>query len=270
MNALVIGGIAFVLTAAWVELARLWRQSAHWSGEPLRPHWTLAHVALVALATVLIQLLGAHFAPIAVQDITQVLSWSTLFFAASVALVLRVAMRLSPRGLAELGFAPGGNLRGCVLAFVAYIACAPLLLGLTAVWVWFLQWSGIGPGDRDLEELLSKLAPGHRLVPVVLGALVMPAFEEILFRGFLQPALVARIGRTLGILATSLLFAAPHGVGSLLPIFALACMLGVVRERSGRLLPCIVLHALHNGLQFYFMYLASDVFQLDPRSGLLP
>lgn len=88
---------------------------------------------------------------------------------------------------------------------------------------------------------------------VLVLALVVPAVEEIFFRGLLQPALVRQLGRLRGLLGAAALTTLPalalsalalSGPWVLAPSFARALALGVLREASGSLLPCLGLAVL--------------------------
>lgn len=140
-----------------------------------------------------------------------------------------------------------------------------------------------------------------RLAAIVMAGLLAPIAEEILYRGFVQSALVRRFkSRWLTIVLASLLFAIVHvqivesapvgkaggagsnahaaatrtatagdspgapgqgmsqeegrgapaaravGLENVAPLFVLALVLGYNYERTGRLLPCIVMHSLFN------------------------
>lgn len=89
-------------------------------------------------------------------------------------------------------------------------------------------------------------------------ALVPGLLEELLCRGALYTA-----ARTLAfgrgaILVTAIVFAFLHGLNGLwlleLPHrFVLGLLLGVLRERSGSVWPCVVAHTLHNGIAVVFL-----------------
>ena len=80
----------------------------------------------------------------------------------------------------------------------------------------------------------------------------MPAvFEEFFFRGFLFSALRSAITGWQTILATAILFGLFHEVlspGRFLASASLGLVLGWVRLRTLSVLPCMLLHMLHNGL----------------------
>lgn len=86
--------------------------------------------------------------------------------------------------------------------------------------------------------------------------LLVPAIEEILFRGFFQTWLKGRLGRGWSISLSALLFAGAHYSGSqgiignaslLTPLFLLGLCLGFLYERQRSLWAPIGLHMVYNG-----------------------
>eukprot|EP00276_Gloeochaete_wittrockiana_P010905 CAMPEP_0184652462 /NCGR_PEP_ID=MMETSP0308-20130426/10161_1 /TAXON_ID=38269 /ORGANISM="Gloeochaete witrockiana, Strain SAG 46.84" /LENGTH=271 /DNA_ID=CAMNT_0027087349 /DNA_START=262 /DNA_END=1077 /DNA_ORIENTATION=+ len=70
---------------------------------------------------------------------------------------------------------------------------------------------------------------------LVSGAVIAPFFEEIIYRGFMQPAFKRVLGLPLGVLATSLVFTVVHASPlHFWPYFIGSCVLGGVYEGSGR------------------------------------
>jgi uncharacterized protein len=102
----------------------------------------------------------------------------------------------------------------------------------------------------QLQSYTTAVAEGWLPAMLFAAIVVAPAGEEILFRGFLFRGFV-RPERLIwpGILATAVLFAAPHvqydWVG-ILQIFVVGLFLGWMRWRSGSTLLTFVLHALFN------------------------
>jgi len=79
---------------------------------------------------------------------------------------------------------------------------------------------------------------------VIVGA---PIVEEIVYRGVVQPGLVATWGRTVGIVATAALFAAIHMQPVEFPgLFAFALVLGWARHSTGTIGMSIVTHMAFN------------------------
>ena len=79
---------------------------------------------------------------------------------------------------------------------------------------------------------------------VIVGA---PIVEEIVYRGVVQPGLVASWGRSAGIVVTAALFAAIHMQPVELPgLFAFALVLGWARHSTGTIGMSIVTHMAFN------------------------
>ena len=111
-------------------------------------------------------------------------------------------------------------------------------------------------GDPGGSNPLLELVLGSR-DPVALGFLALtavvlaPLFEEVIFRGALLPVLASYWGRGWGVFLCGLLFAAAHiSIGELAPLTVLGVGLALLRLRTGRLLPCVLMHALWNAVTF--------------------
>jgi membrane protease YdiL (CAAX protease family) len=85
---------------------------------------------------------------------------------------------------------------------------------------------------------------------VVRSVLLSPWVEEIVFRWGLQSALSRRVTPDVANVATALAFTVCHALlqPSLMSLLTLlpALVLGAVFQRTGRLMPCVALHALAN------------------------
>ncbi|TNE45170.1 MAG: CPBP family intramembrane metalloprotease [Deltaproteobacteria bacterium] len=76
--------------------------------------------------------------------------------------------------------------------------------------------------------------------------------EEILFRGFIQSALLKKMRPTAAIVITAFLFGAYHlSIYRLLPTTLLGIMLGWICYRSGSIIPAILVHALNNAMALF-------------------
>lgn len=86
---------------------------------------------------------------------------------------------------------------------------------------------------------------------------IAPLFEELAFRGLIQTELMRfplgraqRAGISGANLTTSLLFGLAHLTSSVVNAFAVlppSLVLGWLRERTGKVAPCIIVHAAYNG-----------------------
>jgi hypothetical protein len=130
-------------------------------------------------------------------------------------------------------------------------------------------------GDTDLEKIISS-SLAARYVIVVLATFSAPLVEEAVYRGVLYPALRRAIGTAWAVLAVSLLFASVHvyqyraNVGVIMAITLLSLALTLVRARTGRLLPCVVIHFLFNGVTSIWIVLAPYMKELAPPTPPAP
>jgi len=109
------------------------------------------------------------------------------------------------------------------------------------------------PGGSNplLELVLVSRDPLALLLLSFTAVVLAPLFEEVIFRGVLLPVLAQRVGFSLGALLNGLLFAMAHiSIGELVPLTVLGTGLALVRLRTGRLLPCVLMHAIWNAVTF--------------------
>lgn len=108
-------------------------------------------------------------------------------------------------------------------------------------------------GDTDLEKIITSSAAA-RFVVVALATFTAPAVEETVYRGVLYPALRRATGQWRAVFVVAALFAGVHAwqyrqnVGVIIAISLLSLTLTLVRAQTGRLLPCIIVHTLFNGV----------------------
>jgi uncharacterized protein len=126
--------------------------------------------------------------------------------------------------------------------------------GATALWIWSL--GGEPALARRMGEELGAAQQWSRafslhdvMTFLVIGGLVAPIIEELVFRGMLYPAFESRWGWVASAILTSALFAALHAnkisqfLGSLLYV----CLL----RRTGSLRASIIAHGSFNILMWY-------------------
>jgi uncharacterized protein len=107
-------------------------------------------------------------------------------------------------------------------------------------------------GSNPLLELVLRSRDGWALALLATTAVLLaPLFEEMVFRGVLLPVLGRSIGRGWSVFLSALIFAVAHlSIGELPPLLVLGLGLGLLRLSSGRLFPCVVMHAFWNGATF--------------------
>jgi len=105
-------------------------------------------------------------------------------------------------------------------------------------------------GTAAIHEVIDSIAaysPSQRVCFVAIGVLGGAVAEESLYRGYLQPALVGKLGVIGGIVVTSLVFSLLHfnfNPVSVVAKFLLGCTYGVFAWRTGSLTAPAVTHAL--------------------------
>lgn len=111
-----------------------------------------------------------------------------------------------------------------------------------------------GGQETELDKIL-RSSRATALITAVLAAVTAPLVEEVIYRGILYPAVQRLIGPVSAILVVTAMFAGLHvlqyrqNVGVIAAITVLSLVLTTVRARTGRLLPCYVIHLVFNGIQ---------------------
>ena len=119
-------------------------------------------------------------------------------------------------------------------------------------------------------------AEGPRRIIVIISVALVPAvFEELAFRGALQPLLIKATGKPwIGIAIASVIFSAIHfQFYGFLPRLFLGALFGWFAYRSGSLIPGMVAHFVNNaGAALTLWYTGSmteDLFEVDTWAVLL-
>lgn len=100
---------------------------------------------------------------------------------------------------------------------------------------------------REVVDAIAAYSPSQRVCFIAIGVCGGAIAEESLYRGYLQPALVGKLGVVGGIVLTSLLFSLLHfnfNPISVVSKFLLGCTYGVIAWRTGSLTAPAVTHAL--------------------------
>ena len=125
-----------------------------------------------------------------------------------------------------------------------------ILLFLIA-WLILLKFGG---QETDLERILQS-SRAAALITAFLATATAPLVEEVVYRGLLYSAFQRVIGPVFAVIVVASIFAGLHvlqywpNAGAISAITLLSVVLTVVRARTGRLLPCFVIHLVFNGIQ---------------------
>lgn len=129
-----------------------------------------------------------------------------------------------------------------------------------------------------LEQIInSSLAARYTLA--VLAVFTAPFVEEFVYRGVLFAPLQRLAGPVVAGVLTLALFTGIHvpqywpNLGVIAAIAFLSVALTIVRVKTGRLLPCIVIHLVFNGIQSALLliepYLSSSAPAPDPTHSII-
>ena len=137
---------------------------------------------------------------------------------------------------------------GFVLA--RYVPFAVVWLGVTLAYLWAMRRVGAPVPAQEPLAHLANGDPGSFGYWLVVAAPVLgaPLAEEIVFRGYLQPALLGVMRPAWAIAITAAVFGAVHTLPYALPVGMLGGFFGWLAYRTGALWPAVLAHAVHNGL----------------------
>jgi membrane protease YdiL (CAAX protease family) len=208
---------------------------------------------------------GEAGAPLSPQAQAIAMLVSPLLAHGPVALYLLFKALNRDHGLMDVGFVPRAPRREVVLAGVSFAVALALVLAVNSISTALVFYAGLETPSVGHAALQAMRDADSRLVlaAMLLSAVVLaPVFEEIVYRGLMQTALLDLLGpgsRWAAIAVTSAGFALVHAQAvpwHLLPsLFVLAMVLGWVYEKTGSLLPCVLMHALFNAANILLMVL---------------
>lgn len=109
---------------------------------------------------------------------------------------------------------------------------------------------GSGSSKQNIVEFFSgSRTIEQRIMIIVFAVAIAPVVEEFLFRFFLYGVIKRYLGRSLGITANALLFAAAHAhFPSFVPLFVLGSCFTIAYEWSGSILVAMTMHSLFNSV----------------------
>lgn len=200
----------------------------------------------------------------AVQTTVESAAWYVIALALVIGLpwlVTRKNITKSTLGVAQLPHWSDIGL-GLLATLPYYILSAILLwLGTT---VFRVVDSGVGQ-----EIAFSNLTQHIEFVVAFITLVIMaPLAEELLFRGYFLGRLSERINRWVAVVVVAVVFSLMHLLGAdsnghivlqwaaALDIMAFGLVAGVLRIKTGRIWAGVLLHALKNGVAFYFLFIA--------------
>ncbi len=125
----------------------------------------------------------------------------------------------------------------------------------TALFLVTLVLIGLFGGPRtDLDRILES-SRAAAVTLAIIAVVTAPLVEELIYRGLLYSAFQRVLGQWPAVLIVASMFAGLHVIqywpnaGAISSIALLSLVLTFVRARTGRILPCFVIHLVFNGVQ---------------------
>ena len=203
--------------------------------------------------------------------------WSqALGFGGAVWLAIRLWDRSALQGLP--GRSVGRNTSVLLLAILATVASGPLLMASYELNGLLIPEGGLlerlfKPLEEMIEAMTAFLASGEgvKRIVILLSVAGLPAiFEELSFRGVLQPLLIRATGSAFwGIALTAIVFSAIHfQFYGFLPRVLLGALFGWLAHRTGSLIPGMAAHFANNALAAVTLWvtgsMTDDILDLTP------
>lgn len=114
------------------------------------------------------------------------------------------------------------------------------------------------PMPEWIEELMDDLVD-REWVFFIVGAIMAPVLEELLFRGVILDGFLKNSTPLKAILISSLIFGIAHlNPWQFISAFILGLLIGWVYWKTKSLIPCIFIHLVNNVSPFAAAYLAGD------------
>lgn len=150
------------------------------------------------------------------------------------------------------------------------VGLAVVLLGL-GLGIIYLE----GNPETPLDKVLNS-SRATAITAAVLATFTAPLVEEVVYRGVLYPALRRAVGVTWAVVAVLLLFALVHvpqyitSAGVIFTIIMLSAVLTIIRARTGKLLPCFIIHLVFNGIQSVLIVTQPYLERFAPQAPVPP
>ncbi len=151
--------------------------------------------------------------------------------------------------------------------------CVGLAVGL---WLFGIALATMfGGQETDIDRIIAS-SNAARLSIAFLAVATAPIVEETIYRGVLFAPLARAVGTNATIAIISVMFAGVHlmqyrnNVGVIAAVVVLSFTLTLVRARTGRLLPCFVIHTAFNGIQAIIIVAQPYLKTLTPTQPVVP
>ena len=169
--------------------------------------------------------------------------WFEIAWLVSGLILVGMLLSLTPRRRAAYLALPARPGRTSVVVVLATGGVFLFYYGYSVL----LEALDMATGPQFIAKLLIADGPVSFILRFGLVAVLVPAVEELGFRGLLHDRLRAHLKFWPAALIGSAVFGIMHGIEAAIPTGAVGIVTCVLRERTGSLWPGFGLHALNNG-----------------------
>lgn len=164
----------------------------------------------------------------------------------------------------DLGFRrPGSIVKEIQIGLAGYVAVIPIFLVLLVFLIILSSFFSYQPAAHPLMNVFleeQRKSPFALYYSFFLACVLAPIFEEIFFRGFCYSLFKNKWGKQWAMALSAAFFAIMHmNPFAFLPIFALGLGLSYLYETRRSLVPCIVLHMIHNSFLIGYFFLTKHL-----------
>lgn len=195
-----------------------------------------------------LQSYAVKFMPIFGNDNFRMVMGTLLMNIAGISLILHFVIRKYGQGVSEIGISPCDIGKNIFYSVTAYISILPVIFTVMVITFFVIKVFNYEPPMQPIVQVfLEEKETGVLWFSAIFAAVFGPVAEEIFFRGFMYPAIKARIGVISGLIITSAIFAILHAhIVGFFPIFVLGILLAYLYEKTGSLTSSIGVHIMHN------------------------
>lgn len=171
----------------------------------------------------------------------------------SLSVLLVIAQRIFRFQWRSFGLKACG-LKGILPVFPAFFLYFMISIGFTLLASKFIPGFNV---EQAQETGFSKgNSPIELIAAFISLVLITPLFEEAIFRGVLFHGLRKKLPFWFAALITSVVFALAHGQWNVgIDTFALSLILCYLVEKSGSIIPALLLHGLKNSVAFVLLFI---------------
>jgi len=152
--------------------------------------------------------------------------------------------------------------RATIVGFMCAFSIIPVVWGLQIGSVHVMTLLGWDPEVQHAVNIFNLTDSWSDRAVLGLVALVLaPVSEELIFRGIMYPALKGFGMPRFAFWSTAAVFALIHfNAATFLSLFAFACLLNVLYEKTGNLLTCMVAHTSFNAINLAMLVVTQHFF----------